>query len=295
MTADFIAAEACRRFLHDAAIIALWGGFGYLAALVPAGLGCEIGRRLAPLRVIAILVAAATTLARLPFAAAMIGGGWAHALDPAILWPLLTQTNIGTGWLAELGAAVLLVATLALRPPLGQRATALAAGLMIVCLSLGGHAVMREGGTGVLLMANDALHVLAGGAWLGALVPLVMVLKRIGKPSDGPALTALMRFSVVGHVAVALTVLTGIANSLLIVGGLPLDWAVPYQAMLSAKIALVLVMIGLASRNRYVHTPRIGTDATAAAGAVQVGTLREIGLGAAVIGLVAVFGLFDPI
>jgi putative copper resistance protein D len=294
MTAGLVAAEACCRFLHVAAAIAVWGGAGYLAVLVPSGLAEEIGRKLAPLGVIAIVVAVLTTLARLPLEAAVVGGSWGGALDPAILGPLLTQTNIGTGWLVELGAALVLAATLLLPGRMRRDAVAVAAGLLLACAALTGHAVMRTGATGALLMMSYGVHVLAGGAWLGALIPLVAVLQRFGRVADAAPLTALTRFSTAGHFAVALTVLTGIVNTRLIVGGPPLALAVPYQAMLMAKIALVLLMIGLAGYNRYVYTPRVAGDRAGAARAIRRGAVAEIIIGAMVIGLVSVFGLLNP-
>lgn len=288
------AAIAICRFLHDSSAIFLWGAFGYLAFLVPAPLSRELVRRLETAGLAAIVLAALTSLVGLPLKAAMIGSGWPSALDPAVLVPLVTKTDIGTAWLAEAATAVLLVATLALPPKRRAGPMAAAAGLMLIALSLTGHAAVGQGWAGFAHKAIDAVHVLAAGAWVGALPPLAMVLAGMGRLEAGEAsLRALMRFSTMGQVAVALTVLTGVLNTLLILGGLPLDWSVPYQAMLSAKIGLVLLMIVFASVNRFYFTPQLAGTKRAAY-AIRRGALGEIGLGAAVIALVSVFGLYDP-
>jgi putative copper resistance protein D len=289
------AAIAACRFLDDAALVLLWGGFAYLAMLVPAALRRPLADRLVPMGKIAAIVVIAATILRLPLESAKIGNGWADALNPAVLWPVLTTTSIGTAWQLQAVTALLVVA--ALFGPRGRAIpvmAAAAAGLGLIALTFSGHAVMAQGTTRMLQQINDSLHLLAAGGWLGALVPLIWVLKYLGDPAYGPhAMVALMRFSVAGHFAVALTVLTGLTNTLLIVGGLPINWAAPYQAMLSAKIALVLVMIALATVNRYRYTPRLSADGTALA-ALRRGAMVEVLVGAVVIALVATFGLFDP-
>ena len=44
---------------------------------------------------------------------------------------------------------------------------------------------------------------------------------------------------------VALAVCSGVINTSLILGRLPLDWSQPYQLLLSAKICLVGAMVGI--------------------------------------------------
>jgi putative copper export protein len=46
---------------------------------------------------------------------------------------------------------------------------------------------MQEGWRGVAHRVNDALHVLSGGAWLGALVPLVPILAALNYPKQRKA------------------------------------------------------------------------------------------------------------
>jgi putative copper resistance protein D len=294
VTAAAAALDACR-FLHDAAAMLLWGGFAFLCALVPGALAACIAKRLARWRIAAVIVAAATTGVMLPLQAALIAGGWAAAGDPATLHALLLETSVGRAWQIEAAAALLLLSTLAAPARLRLPATAIAAGLVLASLSLTGHAVMQEGWIGAAHRLNDAVHLLAAGAWVGALVPLLPILRALDLPGERVAAeVALRRFSAAGHLAVALVLLTGVGNTLLVLGRWPTDWSSPYQALLSAKIAVVVVMVALALVNRYGFVPRLAGRRGAAAGALRRGTLAEIGLGLGAIGLVAVLGTLEP-
>src|SRR5699024_4184601 len=113
---------------------------------------------------------------------------------------------------------------------LRRRGVVMGSGLGLISLVLTGHASMHQGSLLAAHRANDALHVLAGGGWLGALLPLVPILRLLDAPDvGGEALLALRRFSTVGHGAVALVILSGIVNMLLVLQRLPTDWSSPYQ------------------------------------------------------------------
>lgn len=273
----------------------LWGASAYLAALVPGGLAAATGKRLQSLRIAATAMAAAATAALLPLETATIAGDGTAALDPATLGAVLSTTSVGTAWLVEAGAAILLIAATAVPARHRAAATAAAAGLLLAGITFTGHAVMQAGSTGAMHRVNDALHVLSAGAWLGALVPLLPVLAALGdRTFQAEAAVALRRFSAAGHGAVALTIATGAVNTLLTLGHWPTDWSSPYQAMLAAKIGLAAAMVGLALVNRYVVGPRIETRRSWTIRALRRGTAIEIGLGLGAIGLVAVFGMLDP-
>jgi putative copper resistance protein D len=285
---------ACR-FAFDAASLFLWGSAAYLWLLVPEGLRASLWARLAPWRLAAVALAVTATLALLPVRCAMLGNGWADGLDRAIMAAVLTGTSIGAAWAWQaLSAALLLAVTLL---PLRQKpaATAIAGALMLCGLALTGHAAMNDGWLRLLQGGNDVLHVLAGGAWVGALVPVALVLPRLGDAAvAGEARIALIRFSAAGHVAVALVILSGAANGLLIIGGLPLDWSVAYQRLLCLKMALALLMVLIALSNRYGLVARIGRSRRAAS-ALLAGTVAEIVLALGIVALVAWFGTLEPV
>lgn len=292
MSADALLA-ACR-FLHDGALMALWGAFAYLAILVPRSLAEPVASRLTIFRLATVSLTLATTCLALPLQAAMIGDGWPDAVNAQVLGDIVASTSVGKAWLGQLLGASLLAVVQSLPPRLVPKATAAASGLGLATLALGGHAVMQDGWQGILHPLNDVLHVLSAGAWFGALLPLVFVLAKFGRPpSHAQAAVALRRFSNVGHWVVALAIVSGIANSLFIVGW-PLGWSSPYQALLTAKIVVVLAMTGMAILNRYWFVPRLGRSRETALAAIRTGTLVEIGLGLAAILLVAFFGMLDP-
>ncbi len=290
MTSVAAALAACR-FVGDAAALLLWGASAYLLWLVPRSLGAALAGRLRAGGVAAVALAAASTAAELPVAAASLGDGWRDALDPAVVASVLTDTGGGLAWTVRAAAAVILL-LVCLAPPRPRLAgTAGAAALMLVGLSATGHAVMQEGWLGAVHRFDDALHVLAAGAWLGALVPVLLILPRLGRPDErAEAASALRRFSRAGHAAVALVLLTGAADAALVLGRWPTDLHSPYVALLDAKIVAVAALAALALVNRYLLVPRL----PAALPALRRATLAEVPLGLLAVALVAVFGLLDP-
>ncbi len=101
-------------------------------------------------------------------------------------------------------------------------------------------------------------------------------------------------FSRAGHVAVGLVLLTGIINSWVIVGHLPVEWHVTYQRLLLVKIAVVCTMCGIAVVDRYLIVPQFRTHPGVARTALIAGAAGEIALGLFAFALVASFGLDDP-
>jgi putative copper resistance protein D len=286
-------ALALARLAFFGAAITIFGWACFTGLLAPRRLGEEVeaaSRR----RIVAVgWLALAATLVWLPLQAAMIGGAWASAGDASMLGVLAFGTAIGVAWLVRLGLCVLLLGALAWRVPPALRV--MLAGLLLASLASSGHANMHEGIYGALHHANDVLHVLAAAFWLGSLVMLPACLSRLGRPAtrDDAAL-ALWRFSIAGHGAVALVLMSGIANTLLVLGHLPFNAASPYQRLLAFKIMLVAAMIVVALANRYLFMPRLGDEPEPALRWMRRGTFAELLLGGGVLALVARFGLIDP-
>jgi putative copper resistance protein D len=279
------------RFAFEAAIVYLWGTSAYLAAAVPRPLGHAVAARLAPMQAIATALLIITMIAALPVNAATVGEGWRDGVDGSVIADMLAETGVGHAWLAAMLGAALLPLCWLLKGTRRQAALAGTSACLLATLAMTGHAAMDAGWLGLAHRVNHILHLLAGGAWLGGLVPFLVILPRLDEPG---ARLALIRYSTLGHVAVALVIVTGMINTALIVGGLPTDWAFPYQLILSAKILLVAVMVGLALANRYVYVPQLSANKPQALKALARGTIREIVLGAAVIATVAWFGTLEP-
>lgn len=293
MTGPGAALILCR-FLFDAATLLLWGASVYLCTLVPSGLRSNVWARLYPFRTTAIVCVTIATAATLPLRAATIGEGWQDAINFEMLASVASETTVGAAWLCQVVATLLLLATGALPPRHRLSATAATCALLLCSQAVTGHAAMNEGWLRTLHQANDIIHMLAGGAWLGALLPLLIILRPSADPSKRQeARTALIRFSTAGHVAVTIVILSGVANMLLILGRLPTDWTIDYQRLLAIKIGLVAMMMLTAILNRYVFVPRLARRSHSVS-ALTAGTAAEIILGLFVIGLVAWFGMLEP-
>jgi putative copper resistance protein D len=281
------------RFLFDGAVLFLWGAAIYLCTLVPGDLEWPIWAQLGILRRVAVACVTATTIVMLPLRAASIGDGWIDALDPDTLLAVAFGTTVGTAWLCQSVAVILLLGARFLPRRMRIAATASASALILASLVITGHAAMNDGWPGVLHQANDLVHLLAGGGWFGALLPVLLILPYLKDSRYRQQATiALIRFSTAGHVAVALVILSGVANMLFILGGLPTNWTFDYQKLLTTKIALVAAMAVIAIVNRYVFVPRMARGDGHRQ--LWLGTVAEIILGIAVIGLVAWFGMLEP-
>jgi putative copper resistance protein D len=288
------AALAFCRFTHFLAAMVAFGTSAYLWLLAPAALRRQLSLDLRRIVLVAGLVVLFSAILWLLLEAAEMADAWSGASDPEMLEGVLLETAFGRLWQARLVLCAVLAAALAFRADnrWGLR-TGLAA-LTLASLGLTGHAAMQTGGLGALHRANDALHLLCGGAWIGGLAPFALCLSACSRPElRGEAVSAMMRYSRYGHFFVILIVLTGATNVALTSGALLFPVSSPYRALLLAKIALVACLVALALVNRYVIVPRWGPDDKALR-ALRTTSMAEIALGAIVVGLVSLFGLLDP-
>jgi putative copper resistance protein D len=153
---------------------------------------------------------------------------------------------------------------------------------------------MGEGVRGLAHQITDIIHLLAAGAWLGALPVVACLLPYLHAPERAlAAQMALIRFSTVGHGVVVVVILSGIANVLTIIGRLPLIWTSPYLHLLAVKVAIVAVMVMLAIVNRYVLVPRMRYSRLAS-NYFSRGVQAEIVLSIMAVLAVACFGMLDP-
>ncbi|WP_413459410.1 copper homeostasis membrane protein CopD [Herbaspirillum huttiense] len=288
-----IAWIACR-FLQDAALLNLWGMSAFMAWRVPATLRMGLWARLRGLRKILRVTAAVAVVASLPVQASVIVGGWDHAMSLQVMADMLRATSAGRAWTIQLAALLVLLLARLLPAPYPVHATALASGVMLGCLALTGHAVMHDGLIGRVHQLNDVAHVLAAGAWLGALPVVVLLLSDISAPfPDAAVRQALSRFSAAGHVAVLCVIVSGASNVWLVLGRVPSDAHDRYQAMLMGKIGLTAAMVLAAVINRYGLVPAARRSDLAARYLRRL-TLAEIVLAAGIIALVAVLGIAAP-
>jgi len=283
------------RLAHFVATLLLFGSSAYLWLLAPAGLARQLAGRMRVVAAACIVVAATSALAWFALEAGLLGEGWSDVVNIDVLADLLWGTSFGVLWAWRLGLVVILVGALALGRQDRWAHIAPVSALLLASLGLTGHARLQAGAIGALHQANHAVHLLAAGAWFGGLAPFILSLRRFEDASlRAAAVVALKRFSSWGQFVVALIVATGAVNTALTLGAAPLDLASPYQALLAAKIALVTAMIATAMFNRYRLAPWIAGD-DAALARLRANSVGEVGLGFAVLALVSVLGVMEPV
>lgn len=280
------------RSLQFASAILLFGASVFQASVAPKGLARALDRSLRQTSKVAALVMLATAVAWLLLAAGEMGEGWADASNPSVIGSVLLYTDFGRVWLWRLAAVVVLLAILIFGRDDRWAIVAILAAIALATLGLVGHALMRSGAAGLLSRLSFVAHVLAAGFWLGSLVPLIASL-RLAADKTGLALIALMRFSSFGQVAVVIVLATGLINTWLVLGRLPLDVSSSYQALLLAKIGLVGLMLTSALVNRYALTPRL-YDSPGSLSQLRWSAAVEIVAGLGVIGLVSAIGILPP-
>jgi putative copper resistance protein D len=249
-----------------------------------------------------VLVSGAAWLVLL---AAEIGGvPVADALLQDLPWTVLTQTTFGDAWTLRLEMAVLLAVLL-----MSWRSNSFAILIDIVCAMLAaalaaslawtGHAAGTEGIDGIVHLGSDALHLVAAGAWLGALWPLALLLaaaRQAGDPAAAAiAAQATQRFSILGMISVATILATGVINSWEILGTAAFSVSTDYNRLLLAKIGLFIAMVAIAAINRKRLTPLLSSaDRWRAMRQLQWNSLTETALGLTILAIVAVLGRMTP-
>jgi putative copper resistance protein D len=130
------------------------------------------------------------------------------------------------------------------------------------------HAWAMAGGPSLLLLSN-VVHVLAGGAWLGGLVPLLLV---VAAASPAMAAVASRRFAALGTLCVVLLAATALLQASTMVASWAGLFHTAYGWVICAKLALLLSLVGLAARNRFLLTPAL------ARGGAKPALLRSIAI-----------------
>lgn len=249
---------------------------------------------------------AATALLSILGQASILSGSFSEGLKPETLSAVATGMDLGKAAIiraAAAGPAVLLI--LVLKP---SRTTWIVAATLgaIATASLAwmGHGAATEGVGASLHLVSDILHAWAAAVWIGALVAFLLLLRT---PTPTPAATgalhrALHGFSGVGTAVVAVLLATGAINGWFLVGLDHLNglWTTAYGRLLSLKLVLFVVMLGLAAANRFQLTPALGRglgaqdNEGAALDHLRRSVILETALGFGVLALVAWFGTLAP-
>jgi putative copper resistance protein D len=233
-----------------------------------------------------------------------------EVLAQGSVWTALSETDFGSAWMVRFALAVLLAAMLPwLDVPRRTRSPRMRAAAVVVSAALtgglawAGHAAAGAGLEGAVHLAADILHLVAAAAWVGALMPLALVLRaaRRDQSAAGVAVgrAAVLRFSSLGIASVGTLVVSGSVNTWVLAGSVAALVETDYGHLLVAKVVLFLVMLSFGAINRLWLTPRL-THALKAAAAppamrqIERNSLIEVSLGAIIIVIVGLLGTLPP-
>lgn len=211
--------------------------------------------------------------------------------DLPTLRMLLTETAMG--WAAIARSVALFVVVTSVLASGVRILPILAAIIAITSLSWNGHGVMTENALGWLHLTGNALHLIAGLGWVGAIAAFLWS-ATLSKNAPAALTVRLKHFALVGSAFVAVLLATGIANMLFIIGwnALPTLLEKTYGRLLVFKITLFAAMLLAAAANRFWLTPRLKTSASLAAIRISLGA--ELILGIGLLATVAWLGMLDP-
>jgi copper resistance protein D len=257
-------------FGHIASAMLLFG-----ASLFPiyTGVHCWPPRwaRFAPLALASILLSGIVLAAGLTLID--LTGDAASLVTASELGAFFFETAFGPVWLARLVFSIAVFAV-ALGFAIPSRLLeirhrqrdaillGLSAGLL-ASLAAAGHArAALAGGSQRFAIGSEAIHLLAGAAWIGGLPPLLLHLREASKNQRATAtLPALWRFSVMGQWAVILLLAAGFATlaSLIAAWNISISglWRTDYSLALFVKLTLLAAMVVIAAVNRFILMPRL--------------------------------------
>ncbi len=229
---------------------------------------------------------------------------------------VLFQTNFGGVFQWKLGLAVLLGIIL-WRLTKGKWLTrrnrswlettaGLTASAMVVSFSLTGHAAAGSGPGTVWRILADATHLFAASIWPAGLLPFALFLgsfRRMNEPFIfRPIMAAVRRFSDVSFIAVGVLMISGIINTCFIVGSFSAMVITDYGKLLCLKLFLFLLILGIATINRYRLVPMISSRTATSEERSAVDLLRrlqlfvttEFSLAVAIVAVVSILGITPP-
>lgn len=287
-----LSAEVACRFVSALAPMLVFGASLMLATSGNAHAAQRLNVRLRPMLRGLAAAALPADLLLLSLEAASVTDNSAAMHNLATLRQVALLTDFGHAWMVQGISAVMLCIALwlpGLRPP---ALLALLSACVLVGVGINGHAAMDEGLLGLAHMTNNVAHILCSAYWIGALL-VVLPLLSAWRDEQRDAGPIMMRFSTLGHVAVAGAILTGILDAWLILRSGGLNLHSRYQQWLAAKIAVVLAMTILALSNRYYWVARLASEPLALP-ALRRQVWCTVAAGSLAVLLVALFGTLSP-
>jgi putative copper resistance protein D len=215
----------------------------------------------------------------------------------AALWPYLQmmvlETNVGLAWTLRMIALIVVV----IWP--GLWLASMAGAVALASLAWSGHGAMDN----AWHLLSDILHLLAAGAWLGAMLALILMARLDALCSEARIRSladSVKRFEGVGAAIVLILSVAGVANYLFIVGPTLGEVLLgTYGILLAIKVMLFGGMLVLAALNRFHLGPLLEQSLRAGQHQVAANALRrsvalELVIALLIVGLVAWLGTLSP-
>jgi copper resistance protein D len=271
-------------------------------------------RQIVLVALLALAVAVASGIVQLVLiAAAVTEEAWTDVISDGTAWAFFSDTHFGAIAQLRLLLAVGLAGILLwsawrrdfvpnwLRVPAASLST-----MFLASLAWTGHAASATGIGANAHLLSDLVHTLAAGAWVGGLLPLVLVLRQASRSSDDASLAAcgkvLRRFSTLGLASVLALAASGVINTWYLTDHMHALFNTDYGWFVQIKIGLFLAMLCLAAVNRLRLAPAVSHTQEPADQQHGMRALRwlcltaslEIALGLTVIYMVGVLGMTPP-
>jgi copper transport protein len=217
-------------------------------------------------------------------------GGWGDVFDAGLMSDVMS-TRLGVALLARVMLVFVLVmlfspVVMRRRSSLWLNAVSLATIGLVVTFSASGHASARP--WAAIIVALDAVHLLAIGAWIGALMAMFVVGREaFGYAEEDGTAGHLVRLSRIFTWAMPTVVVTGAVQAWMLIDDRSGVLETTYGRAFLAKVGLVVfaVAIGTGIRRRLAHGN---------VGVLRRALLFEVFVAVVVLGLAAVMVSTSP-
>lgn len=201
-------------------------------------------------------------------------------------WRTVLDSTSGRWWWARLIALPITGATFAVQPPwnrwISRLPVVVLGGLLLVVYASGGHAV--SGRSQTLGFVSTIVHLGAMSVWIGGVATLLLIARR------DETWPVAVRFSIPAAGSVGALAVTGIFQAWRQLGGITNLADTVYGRWLIVKVALVAVLVALATLTRRNLRVSSHDDSTGEAdtqhGAIAVALRRIVAVEAGLIALV---------
>lgn len=217
-----------------------------------------------------------------------MAGDLSGIFDP-FLRSLFWESDVSAAQIARFGGGTLIIASVCCRGRLSTGLAGLGIALVVLSFPLMGHTRAHEGS--LALGALLAVHVFAASFWFGALLPLLLCMRRGAGPALGELLGAFSRLAVrlvpllLGAGLVLAWVLLGSVSALLSA----------YALLLLIKLTAAVVLLLLAAANKHRLSPAVAEGDSAALLALRRSISAELTLMVLILGATAAMTtLYSP-